>query len=193
MSAPGAARAVWRLPPASGFFRPVRQSIINSQQNTIVVADLRAVSWTSTRPGHHHLACARRLNLTLSPLLGTASSGVKPHSPSCASSLKSLPLPDTSFFLASSPTTNPAQCHPSCARPLSGPEVPVCAVAKARLSVSTRMGAHPARTAPKECTTAICLRRQWPTTTDRAQRVTQTPIVLLARLYRLPAPAELLK
>lgn len=67
----------------------------------------------------------------------------------------------------------------------------MCAAARARPNVSTRTAGRRARTAPRACTTAICLRRPWPTITDRVQRVTLLLIVLLATVFRPPEPAVL--
>lgn len=79
------------------------------------------------------------------------------------------------------------------ALPPSGLAVLACVVARARQNASMRMVEHHARTAQRECMTAICLQRVWPITTAKARR--DTPILTghLATVFLLQDLALLLK
>jgi hypothetical protein len=84
----------------------------------------------------------------------------------------------------------PPACPPaSCARPPSGPGVPVSVVAKAKQSASTRMDARLARTAQRACTNVICPPSPWRITMVKVPPGTPAPTALRVSLSRVPAPA----
>lgn len=93
----------------------------------------------------------------------------------------------TSARVSSRGTCLPCLPLASSAAPPSALGAPACAVARARQSASTKLAARPVATAQRACTSAICPRSPWLTTTARARPAMPPPIVHRASLCQAPA------